>query len=331
MKKHLFYTLATMFSLPLAAQEKNISLPLPDSIKAISIYTEITPGTAAKGEAGIRTDVVSLKIEKEGDEKSFEFEFPKGAAVMARGEHVEIDNDEIEWEHSWTPGQLYKLLVSMAADSAGNFSLYSAYVGLPGEQQWKLLGTCRIEGQWSTIRSPAWFSTNEAHGIVPMPSSFWVLRQTGGWKSLQGEDNPPVIQLAGHVDSTLRVMEERRIIEMALKEGKIQAKQVKDDVHYQVLREGTGRQVQVTDTVTVHYKGWLLESGEVFDQTRETPARFPLNRLIRGWQIGVPLIKEGGKILLVIPSHLAYSIRTRAATIPPNSVLVFEVEVVSNK
>jgi FKBP-type peptidyl-prolyl cis-trans isomerase len=53
--------------------------------------------------------------------------------------------------------------------------------------------------------------------------------------------------------------------------------------------------------------------------------------LIRGWQIGVPLCKVGGKIRLVIPSNLAYSIRTRAAKIPPNSILVFEIEVVDAK
>jgi FKBP-type peptidyl-prolyl cis-trans isomerase len=83
----------------------------------------------------------------------------------------------------------------------------------------------------------------------------------------------------------------------------------------------------VTDTVQVHYKGYLLETSEVFDQTTNEPRRFPLNRLIPGWQLGVPLIKTGGRIILVIPSHLGYNIRTRSPKIPPNSILVFEIEV----
>jgi FKBP-type peptidyl-prolyl cis-trans isomerase len=50
-----------------------------------------------------------------------------------------------------------------------------------------------------------------------------------------------------------------------------------------------------------------------------------------GWQIGVPLCKVGGKIKIIIPSNLGYSIRTRSAKIPPNSVLVFEIEVLDAK
>jgi FKBP-type peptidyl-prolyl cis-trans isomerase len=94
------------------------------------------------------------------------------------------------------------------------------------------------------------------------------------------------------------------------------------------MNEGTGKQVSATDTVQVNYKGYLFSDGTVFDQTTGTPRKFPLGRLIVGWQIGIPLLKTGGKIKLVIPSHLAYSIRTRSPKIPPNSTLVFEIEVV---
>ena len=99
----------------------------------------------------------------------------------------------------------------------------------------------------------------------------------------------------------------------------------------QCLKEGNGRQVSVNDTVTVYYKGYLLKDGSIFDQTKDKPATFPLKRLIMGWQIGVPLCKVGGKIKIIIPSNLAYSIRTRGAKIPPNSILVFEIEVVDAK
>jgi FKBP-type peptidyl-prolyl cis-trans isomerase len=95
-----------------------------------------------------------------------------------------------------------------------------------------------------------------------------------------------------------------------------------------MMKEGTGKAVQATDTVKIFYKGYLFSDGTIFDQTTDSPRSFPLNRLIQGWQIGLPLLKTGGKIKLVIPSHLAYSIRTRSPKIPPNSTLVFEIEVV---
>ena len=106
---------------------------------------------------------------------------------------------------------------------------------------------------------------------------------------------------------------------------------IHDGVYYSILKEGTGRQVSVNDTVTIFYKGYLFNDGSVFDETKDKPATFPLKRLIMGWQIGVPLCKVGGKIKIIIPSNLGYSIRTRAAKIPPNSILVFEIEVVDAK
>ncbi|MGC8064199.1 FKBP-type peptidyl-prolyl cis-trans isomerase, partial [Salmonella enterica] len=71
--------------------------------------------------------------------------------------------------------------------------------------------------------------------------------------------------------------------------------------------------------------------GSIFDQTKDKPATFPLNRLIKGWQIAVPMCKVGGSIRVIIPSALAYSIRTRSKNIPPNSVLVFDIDVVDVK
>ena len=97
------------------------------------------------------------------------------------------------------------------------------------------------------------------------------------------------------------------------------------------MQDGTGDFVAVTDTVTVYYKGWLLKDGVVFDQTKEKPATFPLSRLIKGWQVGLPRCRVGGKIRLFISSGLAYSVRSRSKDIPPNSVLVFEIEVVEAK
>ena len=138
-----------------------------------------------------------------------------------------------------------------------------------------------------------------------------------------------MISLAGHIDSAEQRLTEIKLIEDAITSGKTDVKENKDNVYYTIMKEGSGKQVAVTDTVVAFYKGYLFPDGEVFDQTKDKPATFPLNRLIKGWQIGVPLCKVGGTIKLVIPSDLAYSIRTRSPKIPPNSILVFEIEVVA--
>ena len=87
----------------------------------------------------------------------------------------------------------------------------------------------------------------------------------------------------------------------------------------------------MTDTVTVHYKGSLLTDGSIFDQTKDNPATFPLRRLIRGWQLALPKCRVGGKVRVIIPSAQAYGIRTRSKDIPPNKVLVFDIEVLLQK
>ena len=140
----------------------------------------------------------------------------------------------------------------------------------------------------------------------------------------------PVIDLYKNADSAARAKEERAIILNAVRAGQIDTTGYVDGVYYKVLKAGTGRLVKVTDTVVAFYKGSLL-NGEVFDQTKTEPATFPLNRLIKGWQIGLTKCRVGGKIQLIIPSALAYSIRARSSKIPPDSILLFEIEVVAVK
>lgn len=97
---------------------------------------------------------------------------------------------------------------------------------------------------------------------------------------------------------------------------------------YKVLKSGTGTvHPKATDTVTVHYHGTLL-NGKVFDSSvqRGTPASFPLNQVIKGWTEGVQLMKVGDKFKFTIPAELAYGANSPSPDIPPNSPLVFEVE-----
>jgi len=99
----------------------------------------------------------------------------------------------------------------------------------------------------------------------------------------------------------------------------------------EMLFEGEGEAPSATDTVVVHYEGSLID-GTVFDSSiaRGTPAEFGLNQVIRGWTEGLQLIKPGGKARLTIPSELGYG-PGGVGNIPPNAVLVFEVELLEVK
>ena len=101
-------------------------------------------------------------------------------------------------------------------------------------------------------------------------------------------------------------------------------------LQYTILAEGKGKQPTATDTVTVQYRGTLIDGTE-FDSSykRGQPATFALNQVIKGWTEGVQLLKEGGKIRLTVPSELAYGERGAGAQIGPNTVLNFEVELLS--
>ena len=100
---------------------------------------------------------------------------------------------------------------------------------------------------------------------------------------------------------------------------------------YRVLRRGNGRSPELTDRVTVHYKGTLID-GTVFDSSykRKKPATFALGKVIKGWREGLQLMKEGAKYEFVIPHFLAYG-DSKQQKIPPYSTLVFTVELIDVK
>jgi FKBP-type peptidyl-prolyl cis-trans isomerase FklB len=112
---------------------------------------------------------------------------------------------------------------------------------------------------------------------------------------------------------------------------KKEVKTLPSGLQYKVLSEGTGKTPRATDEVTVNYKGSLVD-GREFDNSykRGVPANFRVDKVIRGWTEALQLMKEGSKWELFIPPELGYGERG-AGPVPPNSVLIFEVELISIK
>jgi FKBP-type peptidyl-prolyl cis-trans isomerase len=101
-------------------------------------------------------------------------------------------------------------------------------------------------------------------------------------------------------------------------------------LQYEVISEGTGPMPKATDSVTVNYKGTLMD-GTVFDSSydRKEPVTFVLNQVIPGWTEGVQLMKVGSKYKFYIPAAMGYGERGAGNTIGPNTPLIFEVELLS--
>lgn len=107
-------------------------------------------------------------------------------------------------------------------------------------------------------------------------------------------------------------------------------KQTASGLQYEVITEGTGAQPKDTNTVKVHYDGFLLNGTTPFDSSRERgePATFPLNAVIRGWTEGVQLMKTGSRYKFWIPFELGYGEQGAGEKIPGGSVLMFDVELI---
>ena len=103
-------------------------------------------------------------------------------------------------------------------------------------------------------------------------------------------------------------------------------------LQYEVVVQGQGKNPTIDDVVTVNYEGKLID-GTVFDSsyTRGEPAEFSLDQVIPGWAEGIQLMNVGSTYRLYIPSSMAYGEQGAGNMIPPNSALIFQVELLSIK
>ncbi len=99
------------------------------------------------------------------------------------------------------------------------------------------------------------------------------------------------------------------------------------------VKVGDGKEAPAGSTVTVHYVGWLATNGKKFDSSKDRgeTISFGLHQVIKGWTDGVPGMKPGGIRRLLIPAAMGYGARGAGKDIPPNSDLVFVIELIESK
>ena len=114
---------------------------------------------------------------------------------------------------------------------------------------------------------------------------------------------------------------DKALIEEYISDNQLNAQSTSSGLYYVILKTGSGEHPTSYSTVTVAYKGYLL-NGDVFDENLAFTSR--LSSLIKGWKEGIPLIGRGGKIKLLVPSALGYGSQQQG-NIPANSVLVFDI------
>ncbi len=119
---------------------------------------------------------------------------------------------------------------------------------------------------------------------------------------------------------------DQQIIEQYISANHLSAVAEPNGLYFVSTVTGTGASPTINNTVTVIYKGYYTD-GTVFD-SNSSPVSFPLSGVITGWQEGLPLMKTGGKATLIIPSALGYG-SSGSGSVPPNTVLLFDITLVS--
>jgi FKBP-type peptidyl-prolyl cis-trans isomerase FkpA len=126
-------------------------------------------------------------------------------------------------------------------------------------------------------------------------------------------------------DSKFEIQTDEDIIQY-IEDNDLNANRTNSGLYYVINNKGSGTRPTNTSNVTVAYKGYFL-NGKTFDSSDANGISFGLNQVIRGWTEGIPLFKEGGEGILIVPYNLGYGINGRS-TIPGGAALVFDIKLI---
>ncbi len=158
-----------------------------------------------------------------------------------------------------------------------------------------------------------------------MSKTFWTLFSIIIIGTLTSCDNECKFEPNLDVNQS-QLAEDIAEIDAFLEENEIEAVSHPSGIRYVLKRAGDGNKPGNCSQVRVSYEGKLISDGSVFDDGTETIRVFDLQSLITGWQIGIPIMKDGGRITLYIPSVYAYGANGRPNNgIPANANLQFEI------
>ena len=129
----------------------------------------------------------------------------------------------------------------------------------------------------------------------------------------------------GNANRDFTAENEQEILDY-IAQNNLDAQRTDSGLYYVIENPGTGATPTLQSQVTVAYRGYFT-NGQVFDQSGSNGIQFPLNGVITGWQEGIPLFREGGNGILLIPSQLGYG-NAGIGSIPGGAVLIFDITLI---
>lgn len=140
-----------------------------------------------------------------------------------------------------------------------------------------------------------------------------------------------VVSFAGCAKKKAKKQAEKdeKAIQQYIADHSLNATKGENGLYYVITTQGTGANPSLSSYVTVAYTGKLTD-GSIFDQSTSAGIEFQLSGVIEGWKQGIPYFKKGGKGMLLIPSALGYGVQGTSG-IPPNSVLIFDINLIDVK